>query len=199
MTWHICDKINYFLFISSTYLPLFLLKFWAGGLIGCGIKFHIQWVPTLHTCDEPGYPKKNTWKMWWWHHHHFFQVFLIFGVAGSIKSMQCGYSLDVELNSDPTSSLAQNLSKNIGRYVENTNKKSSFILWQICQFNHYGWLILLKFYWFLNSNSQNLFLARFFIRPILDPKFPLMHLAEYARSMYSLPSSLLIRLHVIRW
>ena len=29
----------------------------------------------------------------------FFQVFLIFGVAGSIKSMQCGYSLDVELNS----------------------------------------------------------------------------------------------------
>ena len=26
----------------------------------------------------------------------FFQIFLIFGVAGSVKSMQCGYSLDVE-------------------------------------------------------------------------------------------------------
>ena len=38
----------------------------------------------------------------------------------------------------------------------------------------YGWLILLKFYWFLNSSSQNLLLACFLIRPILDPKFPLM-------------------------
>ena len=65
------------------------------------------------------------------------------------------------------------MSKNIGRYVENTNKKSSF-LWQICQFNHYGWHILLKFYWFLNSKSQNLLLACFLISPILDPKFPLM-------------------------
>ena len=72
------------------------------------------------------------------------------------------------------SSPTWNLSKNIGRYVENTNKKCSFLLWQICQFNHYGWLILLKFYWFLNSNSQNLLLARFLIRPILDPKFLLM-------------------------
>ena len=71
-------------------------------------------------------------------------------------------------------SLVWNLSKNTGRYVENTNKKNSFLLWQICQFNHYGWLILLKFYWFLISNSQNWLLACFLIRPILDPKFPLM-------------------------
>ena len=28
-----------------------------------------------------------------------FQVFLVFGIAGSIKSMECGYSLDGELNS----------------------------------------------------------------------------------------------------
>ena len=28
----------------------------------------------------------------------FFQVFLIFGVERSIKSMKCGYSLDAELN-----------------------------------------------------------------------------------------------------
>ena len=62
-----------------------------------------------------------------------------------------------------------NLSKNTGR-----NKKSSFLLWQICQFNHYGWLILLKLYWFLNSTSKNLLLAHFLIRPILNPKFPLM-------------------------
>ena len=29
----------------------------------------------------------------------FFQVFIVFGVAGFVKSMQCGYSLDAELNS----------------------------------------------------------------------------------------------------
>ena len=74
----------------------------------------------------------------------------------------------------PKSSPSWNLSKNTQRYVENTNKKSSFLLGQICQFNHYGWLILLKFYWFLNFNSQNLLLVRFLIRPILDPKFPLI-------------------------
>ena len=56
----------------------------------------------------------------------FFHVFLVFGVAGSIKGMQCGYALDVESNSHPTSLPDQNLSKNTMRYVENTNKKSSF-------------------------------------------------------------------------
>ena len=40
------------------------------------------------------------------------------------------------------------------------NKKIVF-LWQICQFNHYGWLILLKFYCFLNSNSQELIVGTF--------------------------------------
>ena len=30
------------LFVFSTYLHVFLLKFQAGGLIGCIIKFHIQ-------------------------------------------------------------------------------------------------------------------------------------------------------------
>ena len=29
----------------------------------------------------------------------FLQIFLVFGVAGSEKSMQCGYSLDAESNS----------------------------------------------------------------------------------------------------
>ena len=29
---------------------------------------------------------------------HFFQVFLVFGVAGSVKSMSSGYSLDAEFN-----------------------------------------------------------------------------------------------------
>ena len=37
------------------------------------------------------------------------------------------------------------------------------------------WLThLIEFYWFLNSNLENLLLVCFLIRPILDPKFPLM-------------------------
>ena len=35
-------------------------------------------------------------KTWWWCHHHVFHVFFLFGVAVSVKSMQCGYSLDAE-------------------------------------------------------------------------------------------------------
>ena len=42
----------------------------------------------------------------------------------------------------------------------------------------------MKFYSFLNSNSQNLLLARFLIRPILDPKFPLMHLIHLEQVLY---------------
>ena len=56
---------------------------------------------TLHTFDRPRYPKNNKYLK---KHDDdiiitFFQVFIVFGVAGSIKSMQCGYLLDLELNS----------------------------------------------------------------------------------------------------
>ena len=64
-------------------------------------------------------PKKTRW----WHHHHIFQVFLVFGVVRSIKSILSGYSLDAKFNSVPTSSPDRNLRKNTGRYVENMNKK----------------------------------------------------------------------------
>ena len=51
--------------------------------------------------DEPSYPKNNKYLK---KHDDdisitFFQVFLIFGVAGSIKSIPSGYSLDAEFNS----------------------------------------------------------------------------------------------------
>ena len=48
-----------FLFVFSTYLLVFLLKFQSGELIGCVIKFRIQRVPTRHTFDGPYYPKNN--------------------------------------------------------------------------------------------------------------------------------------------
>ena len=48
-----------FLFVFSTYLLVFLLKFQSGELTGCEIKFRIQRVPTRHTFDGPRYPKNK--------------------------------------------------------------------------------------------------------------------------------------------
>ena len=135
-----------FVFVFSTYLPVFLLKFRSGELVGCGIWFRIQRVPTLHTFDGPRYPKNKKYQKKCDDDIiiTFFQVFLVFGEAGSIKSMQCGYSLDAESNSaipHPTSSIDRNLSKNTGRYVENTNTKSSFFL-SSSKINQYYFIIL---------------------------------------------------------
>ena len=52
-------KKTTFLFVFSTYLPMFLIKFRAGELIGWEIEFRIQRVYTLHIFDRPCYPKSN--------------------------------------------------------------------------------------------------------------------------------------------
>ena len=85
-----------FLVIFLTYLPVFFLKFRLGELIGCRIKFRIQRVPTWHTFDGDRYPKNKKYlkKRDDDVIITFFQVFLVFGVEGSVKSMQCGYSLN---------------------------------------------------------------------------------------------------------
>ena len=94
-------KKTTFLFVFLTYLLVFLLKFRSGELVGCGIKVHIQRVPTRHTFDGPRYPQKKKYLKQWNDDIiiSFFQVFLFFGVAQSVKSMPSGYSLDVEFNS----------------------------------------------------------------------------------------------------
>ena len=91
---------------------------------------------------DPTTPKtRNTWKNVMMMSSYiiitFFQVFLVFGVAGSVKSMQCGYSLDAESTSSPD----WNLSKNTRRYVENTNTKNSFFL-SSSKINQYYFIIL---------------------------------------------------------
>ena len=132
-----------FLFVFSTYLIVFLLKFRLGELVGCGIWFRIQLVPTLHTFDGPNYPKNKKYLkkcdddiiiM-------FFQVFLVFGVAGSVKRMQCGYSLDVESNStsnqypldilliDPTTPKTRNTWKNMMMMSSSHLFKYFLFLW----------------------------------------------------------------------
>ena len=116
------------MFIFLTYLPMVLLKFWPGEIVGCGIKFQIQRVPTQHTFDGPCYPKNKKYlkNVMMTSSSHFFQVFLVFWVAVPIKSMPSGYSLDAKFNSASNNSPNQNLSKKTGRYVKNTNKKVVF-------------------------------------------------------------------------
>ena len=89
-----------FFFVFSTYRPLFLLKFRAGWLVGCEIKFCIQWVPTMHTFDRSRYPQNKKYLKNYDDDVIFtvFQVFLVFGVAGSVKSMMSVHSLDAEFN-----------------------------------------------------------------------------------------------------
>ena len=55
----IIKKTSFFLFVFSTYLPVFLLKFRSRELVGCGIKLRIQRVSTRHTFDGPRYPKNK--------------------------------------------------------------------------------------------------------------------------------------------
>ena len=52
----IIKKTTFFVCIL-TYIPVVLLKFRSGELVGCRIKFRIQRVPTWHTFERPRYPK----------------------------------------------------------------------------------------------------------------------------------------------
>ena len=90
-----------FVFVFSTYLLVFLLKFQSGELVGCVIWFRIQRVPTLHTFDGPRYPKNKKYLKKCDDDViiTFFKVFLVFGVTWPVKSMLSGYSLDAEFNS----------------------------------------------------------------------------------------------------
>ena len=142
MNWHICHKkllfCSYFRHISLCFYSNFIGRaHWMCNLIPHPKSTHIAYFWWTALPQKQEIPEK----MWWWCHHHIFQVFLVFGVEGSIKSMQCGYSLDAESNSHPTSSPDRNLSKNTGRYVENTNTKSSFFL-SSSKINQYYFIIL---------------------------------------------------------
>ena len=77
---------------------------------------------------DPATPKtRNTWKnVMMMSSLHFFRYFLFLGQRGPSKLCQVGTRWMWNLIPDPTSSPDRNLSKNTGRYVKNTSKKSSF-------------------------------------------------------------------------
>ena len=131
------------MFVFLTYIPVVLLKFRSRELVGCGIKFQIQQVPTLHTFDRAHYPKNKKYLKKCGDDViiTFFQVFLVFGVARSIKSMPKGTRWMSNLILHPMSSPDRNLSKTTGIYVKTTNKKVVFFFFS-SKINKYYFIIL---------------------------------------------------------
>ena len=84
-------KKTTFLFVVLTYLLVFLLEFRSRELIRCGIKFFIQWVPTMHTFDRPRYPKNKKYLK---------NVMMTFSLC-FYSNFNQESSLDAELNSAP--------------------------------------------------------------------------------------------------
>ena len=89
-----------FLFVFSTYLPMFLLKFQSESSLDVELNsasneypLGILWQTPLP--QKQKYLKKQNDDII----IPFFHVFLVFGVEESVKSMPIGYSLDVEFNS----------------------------------------------------------------------------------------------------
>ena len=146
-----------FVFVFSTYFPVFLLKFRSRELVGCGIKFCIKRVPTWHTFDGPHYPKNKKYlkNVMMTSSSHFFRYFFFWGERGLSKVFQVGTRWMQNLVPHPTSSPNQNLSKSTGIYVENTNKKISFFF-SSSKINKYYFIIL------------TIILLTFLRRPILS-------------------------------
>ena len=118
-----------FLFVFSTYLLLFLLKFRSGDLVGCGIKFRIQRVPTPHIFDGTCYPKNKKYlkNMMMMSSSHFFRYLLFLGYLNPLKVCRVCTRWMWNLFPHPGSCSDQNLSNNTRRYVKNTNKKVVFL------------------------------------------------------------------------
>ena len=122
---------------------MFLLKFRSRELIGCGIKFHIQRVPTRHTFDRPRYPKNKKYlkNVMMTSSSHFFKVFLVFGVTGSVKSMLNGYSLDAEFNSASNELSRSKFEEKHGEICQKYKKKVVFFF-SSSKINKYYFIIL---------------------------------------------------------
>ena len=80
-------KNPFFVFVFLTYLPVFFSIFdWETLLDAIFDSASNEYPHCILLTD----PLPQNWEII----ITFFQVFLIFGVAGFVKSMQCGYSLD---------------------------------------------------------------------------------------------------------
>ena len=83
-----------------------------------------HWIPHLMSTLSALLPQKQEIpeKMWWWCHHHVFLGISCFW-SSRVRQKYVVWLLHIL---HPTSAPARNLSKNTGRFVENTNKKVVF-------------------------------------------------------------------------
>ena len=111
--------------------------FWGSGicqncvvwvLVGCGIKFHIQILPTWFIFYGLRSPKTKKYlkNMMMTSSSHFLRNFLFLGNNGPSKVCSVVTHWMHNLIPHPTRSPNRNLSKNTGRYVKNTNKNVVF-------------------------------------------------------------------------
>ena len=117
-------------------------------------------------------------KMWWWCHHHIFSGISCFWGSGVHQKYAVWVLVGCRIKIHIQQALPLEISVKTQGYMSKIRKKSSFLLWQICQFNHYGWLILLKFYWFLNFNSQEFIVGLFSYKSHFRPQISSNGLSE---------------------
>ena len=182
------------MFVFSTYLPVFLLKFRLGELIGCGIK-------QRHSAYfwRPHYPKKEIpEKTWWWHHHNVFSNISCFRGSGVHKKyavwvlVGCGIkfriqrALPLKIWVKTQRDMSKIRTKKVvffyDKYVNST------IMVDSLSWNSIGsWI----------PTHNNLLSAHFLIRPILDPKFPLIFIvcAQKSKLFINIFNSRLLTLH----
>ena len=118
-----------FVFVFSTYLSLcFYSNFDRESSLDAKFDSASNEYPHCILLMEPATLKtRNTWKnVMTMSSSCFFKYFLFLGYRGPSKVCSVGTRWMRNQISHPTSSLDRNLSKNTGRYVENTNTKSSF-------------------------------------------------------------------------
>ena len=112
-----------FLFVFSTCLSVFLHKFRSGELFGAPLK-RLKLVGWLGPATSK---TRNTWKsVMMMSSSHFFRYFLFLGLRRPSRVCWVGTRWMWNWIPHLMSSPSQNLSNNIGRYVENTNKKVVF-------------------------------------------------------------------------
>ena len=100
----------------------------------------------MHNFDGPDYPKNKKYLKKCDDDViiTFFQEFLVFGVAGSVKSMSTRYLLDVEFNF-PSRGLSQLKFESKHREIyQKYEQKKSFLFFSSAKINKYYFIIFLR-------------------------------------------------------
>ena len=149
-----------FVFIFSTYLPVFFLKFERESSLDAEFNSTSNEYPHYILLTNPATLKtRNAWKnVMMTTSSCFFRYFLFLGLRGPSKVCSVDTRWMWNLIPHPMSSPDQNLSKNTRRYVENTNKKVVFFF-SSSKINKYYFIILTIILWI------------FLWRPILSLNF----------------------------